>query len=352
MLGRDAWGTGPACDCAIDEVKLYERALDLAEVQAAFASAGGTTGELTILSDGVPAAFEGRPYTARIRTTGGSEPVTYAITDGAPAPGLTLGTDGVLSGTPTASGAYTFTVTVTDGVGEVRTATFTQPCGTCLVNPDGLVSFWAADGNARDRVGGRDGYAYGNAFGAGVSGQAFDFTAGGTIYAHSPEVQLDNTFTIEFWVNPTGERASTPESTTGNFGVSQRFAIGPNYRYSSSQANMAVSVGTNGISVFEFAYSSYLPSLLVYDAPISGWTHVAVVYRNNRPSLYVNGVHVRDGLQSSRDVFVSHIFGNNPYSSGQFIGQLDEIGIYNRALTQEEIAAIAVIPVLARCPIR
>jgi hypothetical protein len=45
---------------------------------------------------------------------GGSPPFTWAITAGAAPPGLTLGADGVLSGTPTAAGSFAFTVTATD----------------------------------------------------------------------------------------------------------------------------------------------------------------------------------------------------------------------------------------------
>lgn len=51
-------------------------------------------------------------------------PVTYAVTAGALPTGLTLSSAGVLSGTPTAAGPYTFTVTATDSTsGTALTAT-------------------------------------------------------------------------------------------------------------------------------------------------------------------------------------------------------------------------------------
>ena len=46
--------------------------------------------------------------------TGGTGPYTYAVTGGALPGGLTLSTGGSLSGTPTASGTFSFTVTATD----------------------------------------------------------------------------------------------------------------------------------------------------------------------------------------------------------------------------------------------
>src|SRR5450759_5951714 len=61
---------------------------------------------------------------------------------------------------------------------------------------------------------------------------------------------------------------------------------------------VSVCVGTNGISVMEHAYN-YLPSMLSYTNSINGWVHVAVVYSNKQPVLYVNGVNVRTGITSS-----------------------------------------------------
>jgi len=67
-----------------------------------------------------------------------------------------------------------------------------------------------------------------------------------------------------------------------------------------------VSVGTNGVSVFEHG-GNYVPSLLVYDTPIQTWTHVAVVYSNRQPALYLNGNLVRVGLVSSQDSNPSNV---------------------------------------------
>ena len=50
-----------------------------------------------------------------------------------------------------------------------------------------------------------------------------------------------------------------------------------------SNAGAGISVGTNGISVFEHG-DNYLPSLLVYDVPLTGWDHVVVVYENKSPN--------------------------------------------------------------------
>ncbi|MBI3426641.1 MAG: putative Ig domain-containing protein, partial [Acidobacteria bacterium] len=56
-------------------------------------------------------------YNLTITASGGAMPYSYGISSGALPSGLTLSTAGVLSGTPTASGQFTFTLTVTDANG-------------------------------------------------------------------------------------------------------------------------------------------------------------------------------------------------------------------------------------------
>lgn len=70
------------------------------------------------------AGEEDTPYTVTIEATGGAGVPSYAITAGALPAGLTLNsTTGVISGTPTDAGNYSFTVTATfDGAGTVSAA--------------------------------------------------------------------------------------------------------------------------------------------------------------------------------------------------------------------------------------
>ena len=151
---------------------------------------------------------------------------------------------------------------------------------------------------------------------------------------------IQDTFTMEFWVNPTATRASTPETNSGVYGAgSQRYAIAPLF-YSIGDgwsSGAGVSVGTNGISVFEHS-GGYLPSLLVYDTDLSNWTHIAIVYNNKTPSLYINGQFVKTGLTSNAIVHPSALLGGVA-NYGYFQGSLDDVRIWNVARTQTEIQA-------------
>jgi large repetitive protein len=74
------------------------------------------------LTGSLPNATLGVPYTQTLAATGGIPPYTYALTAGSLPPGLTLSSTGTISGTPTAVGASSFTVTATDHETTPQTA--------------------------------------------------------------------------------------------------------------------------------------------------------------------------------------------------------------------------------------
>jgi hypothetical protein len=67
----------------------------------------------------------GEPYAQSFNTNGGSGPYSYALTQGALPGGLSLNAAGNLSGTPTASGTFSFTVTVTGAAGCTGSRNYT-----------------------------------------------------------------------------------------------------------------------------------------------------------------------------------------------------------------------------------
>jgi hypothetical protein len=61
-----------------------------------------------------------------ITVSGGTGPYTFAVTTGSVPAGMALSSDGTLSGTPTAAGSFSFTVTATDAVAPPGQSTGTQ----------------------------------------------------------------------------------------------------------------------------------------------------------------------------------------------------------------------------------
>ena len=69
---------------------------------------------LQITTGSLASATAGTAYTATLSASGGSS-VTWTVSAGSLPAGVALGSNGILSGTPTGAGHYTFTVRVADG---------------------------------------------------------------------------------------------------------------------------------------------------------------------------------------------------------------------------------------------
>ncbi len=216
------------------------------------------------------------------------------------------------------------------------------------VSAEGLAGWWRmdeADGTSvEDSSGrGRSGIMSGSVerekgrFGNGLS---FDGLSG--VVRISPgDDSVRNTFTIALWALP---RAAAKMTSEGNSGVTElrghRFAVYPAHgkNFGTGRAGIGVSSGTNGILVFEHA-DYHFPSPLVHQVRLSEWTHVALVYLDREPILYVNGHRARVGVRSSMEVHPSWELGGGSY--GHYQGLLDDVRIYGRALADAEIQELA-----------
>jgi len=152
-----------------------------------------------------------------------------------------------------------------------------------------------------------------------------------------------NTFSFGGWIKTSVTHEVEGESTSGTGGTaSQRYAFDPQHG-GDLNGGAGLSVGTNGIAVYEHG-SSYMPATAVYSAEIgSGWNHIMVVYSNKRPTIYLNGRAVRTGLSSPRAIVYAPIqLGGMAY--GYLAGLMDEVRIYDRALSAAEIRELAFWP--------
>lgn len=80
-------------------------------------SVAGVTAPLVLASQ----AYLNQPFSFTLTATGGTTPYTWAITTGTLPTGLLLSGSGVISGTPTNVGNYSFTYTVMDAIGASST---------------------------------------------------------------------------------------------------------------------------------------------------------------------------------------------------------------------------------------
>ncbi len=144
-----------------------------------------------------------------------------------------------------------------------------------------------------------------------------------------------NDFTLISVVRASGGHEIDPESTAGVGGVSgQHWLFGATHG-GDLDGGAGVSLGTNGVSVYEHG-SGYLPALAVTSGTVgSGWVVVSVTYENRRPQIALQGVAVRTGLTSPRrQVWAPTDLGAGAY--GALEGEVAEVLAFDRALTTTE----------------
>lgn len=112
--------------------------------------------------------------------------------------------------------------------------------------------------------------------------------------------------------------------------------------------------GVYNVSGTPFMYQRFSGTTAFWESqtatvPLNTWTHLAVAYNNssnaNVPTLYINGQSVAITSSSptgsaTNDSSVNMYLGNGATFDRQFNGSIDEVRIYNRALSATEVAAL------------
>jgi len=143
-------------------VKLTDSASNTATATFSITVAAGITiTSSTSLADGYP----NTTYSSvTLAATGGTGSYTgWAVTSGSVPTGMTLSTTGILSGTPTTAGSYSFVVRVTDSASNTASATFTLTVEAILsISTTSLESASTASAYSQTLVatGGSGGYSW------------------------------------------------------------------------------------------------------------------------------------------------------------------------------------------------
>ena len=206
---------------------------------------------------------------------------------------------------------------------------------------NGLVGYWPFCGNANDDSGnGNNGTVNGATLSTdrfGNSNSAYDFDGNSFISVSSTtELCLQNQFTISLWArrnNSTFMGLISKGRVNGGEGVS--------YHISGLESGAAVGINNDngGCSSCNIATTPYLSN------NFSSWNHYVGIWDGIRLKLYENGIMVSDvnGVLGDGNALLNTnfplLFGR--WSLSNYLnGQLDDIGIWNRALTQQEITQL------------
>ena len=218
----------------------------------------------------------------------------------------------------------------------------------CAPVPSGLVGWWRAEGNANDSAGTDEGIPEGGlAYAPGEVGQAFVFN-GTDADVHIPasatlNVGAGGGMSVEAWIKPAEVTAQHPlvEWNGGSFGAELWLGVipplgtGPGCLYG---ALVDASRHPNAISS--------AGGLVVPNA----WQHVALTYDKTTgiAVLYLDGAVVQqETLGVTTPLTTGDLWlGLRPYEPNdsaaglRYAGLMDEVSIYNRALSAAEIQAI------------
>jgi hypothetical protein len=110
-----------------------------------------TPGVTPSVSGSPPPAVVGTPYSYALTVTGDPVPA-LSVTSGELAPGLGVGADGTISGTPTEPGTYDVTVTAENGVG-IQFFTSGQASESFTITVDQAPPMTGASSNAAGPLG-------------------------------------------------------------------------------------------------------------------------------------------------------------------------------------------------------
>ena len=149
---------------------------------------------------------------------------------------------------------------------------------------------------------------------------------------------LFNNFTVSVYAKSYNTTATSGESTTGTPGTSgKKYIVEPRYAEISNAGGWGINLGTNAVEVVEHT-AGHMPVLLSHSATINGFNHITLVCNNRTPSIYINGILARTGLQSSKGSTTYFLdTGLGGYIYGYTSSYISNYHVYNRVLSSTEI---------------
>ncbi len=369
--GKITGATSPVL--SLSNVSIPDSANYRVIVTNALGAATSAVAVLEVVTVLVPPSISTQPLSQTVRsgtnatftvTAAGSMPLGYRWRFN----GTNLVDGGQLSGTTTStlilhdvlqdnSGDYLVVVTNAAGAVTSATATLTVSAAAgCVLPPAGLVGWWPGDGNANDIAGTNPGILEGNATASnlGLNGRCFRFDGTNDFVRipDSPVFHLAN-LTVECWVRFAAY--DTPGNTP--FPHQQYVVFKQNSRSGNFEGFLLTKdEGPGGHKFFwevTSAAGELVPINSVTSIALGVWYHVAAVRGPDYIQVYQDGL-----LEAQASVSFPQDYGNNPLyfgTSGQSYydrkmhGDLDEVSLYNRALSAEEIAALYLAGAAGKC---
>jgi hypothetical protein len=201
---------------------------------------------------------------------------------------------------------------------------------------NGLVGWWPFNGNANDESGNRnDGTVVDGTLGTdrkNSPNSSYDFS-GGYVTIADTNYSVTTQITVSAWVNlrtNSYHRIATKHAgcCNGNYGwMLARNAADSSYewRISNNGNNWDGGNSPSGTS------------------KLDTWQFLVATYDGRYKKIYIDGVEKLSLIGDTGSIYKSSLplsIGRDGQSSGQSFGKIDDVGIWNRALSQQEITAL------------
>jgi Concanavalin A-like lectin/glucanases superfamily/Immunoglobulin domain len=341
----------------IDDVSYYAVALSADNVAALFAA--DSVGKCPVQ----PPCIITQPQGQRVPLGASATLSVWAIgmgsisyqwrLNGADVLGATDSTLNLTSAQLASSGPYTVVVSNPYGSISSSEAVLTVYDPVCIPAPAGLIGWWAGEGNALDSLCANNATLQnGVGFGAAMVGNGFAFDGNNQaveIPCSAGQANLATpNYSVETWVCPTAQ-VSDP--------INQALIFGQNCGH----CQLVVRPGAVGLRVaFQFGADFYtFPQVVsTREIPIGRFTHIAGTWDGTTLSLYLDGAL---DAQSTPEAVpwdsgcAFHIGGlYDPEGDYAYVGQffhglVDEVSIYNTALSAGDIQAIYLAGAAGKC---
>ena len=218
--------------------------------------------------------------------------------------------------------------------------------GTSQPPTEGLVAYYPFNGNANDESGnGNHGTVYGATLTTdrnGNANSAYSFDGVDDYVDCGNDASLSNSgngftdLTITFWFNT----PITESTETVDYLLSKE-AVGAN----AGDASFVFDHDTvrNSYIAFIDAHGTNKAGFPISDISVNTWHHISFVLNNSDGTIYLDGVAKETDAGYPSDIWGNSnpvVIASSAVGSGNFNGIIDNVRIYNRALSEAEIQAL------------
>src|ERR1035437_8978200 len=246
--------------------------------------------------------------------------------------------NGTISGsgllTATVNGTVTVRATSTDGSGVYGALVITISNQDIIDLNSGLMSYWKLDeisGNAIDSVGFRD-LTVSNVTQnqTGKLGKSYYFGGGGFLGNVDSIYELTSAISIVCWLNT---------SASGSYMdlISDYYPLDNGYGYD-------LIISNTGHLYWTVYNTTQSPSAIGVNTSTSittgSWVHAVATFDGTYACLYINGTLISTSSAWNHPIVynsLARFMIGNRTDTLPFTGNIDEVGIYNRAITQTEV---------------